>query len=322
MEKIENCSISGIVLPPIMPTPFSTLLHSPYAQEEIQAIIAKYPHINTHAANMSSGSPHPQAVAVSPGMLAEFDAIAQKILNCVKEDMKGTADDKPGRDNWGNVYPTAMHAEYAMQSRPSPHGGFPGCQWAFETSPAGQLCLKVNALSGVCGKANQYKIQKEAAEKLRAKEKAAAEEKKIQHRILYNTHLPILKQSLVYKKFDRRTKSPQSIGEKKHEDLRVVGDFYMHFCFDPKKLEELGKKVDKDAFWYITTKAIVACKEKIDSFCQNQYKKEKIAAEVERRLSKKKFDEEVERELKRRTAVEKLEEFHKEVNRYTRLTEL
>jgi hypothetical protein len=305
-----------------MPTPFSSLLHSPYAQEEIQAIIAKYPHINTHAANMSSGSPHPQAIAVSPGMLAELDAIAQKILNCVKEDMKGSADDKPGHDNWGNVYPTAIHAEYAMQSRPSPHGGFPGCQWAFETSPAGQLCLKVTALYGVCAKAQQFRIQKEAQERAAKEKEAAAEEKKKRHRNLFDTNFPILKEALVFKKFDRRNKTAQSIGQKKNEDLRVVGDFYMHFCFHPKKLEELSKKVDQDAFWYITTKAMVAMKERIDSFCQNDYKKQKIDAEVERRLSKKKFDEEVERELKRRAGAANLEEFQKEIDRYNSLLSL
>lgn len=251
--------------------------------------------------------------------MAEFDAIAQKILSCVKEEMKGSADDKPGRDNWGNVYPTSIHAEYAMQSRPSPHGGFPGCQWAFETSPAGQLCLKLSALSGVCGKANQYKSQKEAAEKLRAKEKAAAEEKKKLHRNLYNTNLPLLKEALMMK----RNPTPQRIRERKNnEDLRVVGDFYILFYFNPIVLEELGKKVDKDAFSYITENAMMAMCERIDSLCQEYTKKHKIDAEVERRLSKKKFDEEVERELKRRAAVANLEEFQKEVNRYTRLTEL
>ena len=261
--------------------------------------------------------------------MVEFEAIAQKILSCVREEMKGSPDDKPGRDDWGNIYKTTIDAEYAMKSRPSPHGGFPGCQWAFETSPAGQLCLKIGALSGICGKANQYRIQKEAAKKKREaeeevakKKKEAIEEKKKRHRNLFDANFPILKEALVFKKFDRRNKTAQSIGQKKHEDLRVVGDFYMHFCFHPKKLEELSKKVDNDAFWYITTKAMVAMKERIDSFCQNDYKKQKIDAEVERRLSKKKFDEEVERELKRRVAVANLEEFQKEVDRYTRLASL
>jgi hypothetical protein len=184
-------------------------------------------------------------------------------------------------------------------------------------------------LSGVCAKAKQYRIQKEAQEaaakqkEAAAKQKeAAAEEKKKRHRNLFDTNLPILKQALMYKRFNRRNNTPHSIGERKHEDLRVVGDFYLLFNFDPKKLEELSKKVDQDAFWYITTKAMVAMKERIDSFCQNDYKKQKIDVEVERRLSKKKFDEEVERELKRRVAVANLEEFQKEVDRYTRLASL
>ena len=253
--------------------------------------------------------------------MVEFDAILQKILSCVREEMKGSPDDKPGRDDWGNMYNTMIDAEYAMKSRPSPHGGFPGCQWAFETSRAGQLCLKIGALSGICGKANQYKIQKEAAKKKKEAEDEAVEEKKKQHRNLFDTNFPLLKEALMFKKFNRGTRA-QSIGQRKHEDLRLVGDFYILFYFDPKKLEELSKKVDQDAFWYITTKAIVVMKERIDSFCQNLYKKQKIDAEVERRLSKKKFDEEVERELKRRAAAANMEEFQKEMDRYNSLLSL
>lgn len=140
-----------------MPNPLETLHPYGYAQEEINAIVKKYPHIVSYGGGSKNPSDPQSAIGVSGIMLhSEFDPILNKILDSAKRDMKGSPELNPITNEWGYTYKSKIDAEYILNSRPSSSGGFPGAQSMWDESPSGQFCLRVNALSGICAKAKAY----------------------------------------------------------------------------------------------------------------------------------------------------------------------
>lgn len=269
-----------------MSTPFSQLIGLPYAQDEVNAIIANYPHINTHAANMSSGSPHPQAVAVTDEMFyQEFEPIFKKILDCVKEDMKGSEEVKSKTDSLGNFYPNGIDYLHAKNCHIESHGGWPGCQHLWETSLAGRLCKQISSVANLSRLAESYVKQKEERERL------------------YVQHLPTLKQSVEYGMCERGRKPGNG------ETIRFAGNNWFLFRFNNTLLTNLKRGMKEDTFNYIIGRAILECEEKIYDKCAREDERYTIDSEVDRRIVKAKqeaaklrFERKVAAEMARRLA--------------------
>jgi hypothetical protein len=280
--KISKCKRDGLQ----MPTPFSYLAGRGYAEGEVRTIIEKYPHINTHAANMSSGHPRHDAITITDSMMVEFEGIFNKILDGVKKDMKGSPEmTESRRDNIGNVYSNSIDYRYYTGIRAEQHGGYPGCQYMWEQTLAGQVCKKIEVLSALCGSASQWLKEKEAADKKLAELHA-----------LLKKYSPILKKSLVFGKCNR------SVQVGTGEVLRKVGKYYILFKFDETVLVEVKKNMTAESLKYVLTHTIVECDDKIDTFCKREEEKQYVDAEVERRLERQLFENRVSAELRRREA--------------------
>ena len=308
-----------------MTNPFTSLSSCGYAQEEIKAIIAKYPNVNTHAANMSSGYPDQNATVITDSIAAEFEVIFKKLLDCVKEEMKGSPECNPARDQLGNTYASVIDRDYHDGIQPAPHGGWPGATWAWETSIAGQVCKKINALYGICAKANTYRLQKEEQKKKRdaqeivwAKEREIAEAKAKEDKEIFNEYFPILQKSIVFTRYNKGKISADNIYVEHSAfsyELLTVGKFYMVFQFNLETIKEIEEKIGFNSVIALTERAIKECSDIIREFCKKELHKQKIDEEVERRLqgeeqrlAEEKFDQEVEAEIKRRADKKKFDE--------------
>jgi hypothetical protein len=94
-----------------MPTPFGYLkaLTTKYAQEEINKIIEKYPHIAyTNKEGLRHSNNLPEAIDITGEMLwQEFNPIFIKLLDCAKEDLKGS----PEADSYG-IYSSKIEHDF------------------------------------------------------------------------------------------------------------------------------------------------------------------------------------------------------------------
>ena len=229
-----------------MSNPFTSLLSCGYAQEEIKAIIAKYPNLIINGPG-SSG-------IITDSMAGEFEVIFKKLIDCVKEEMKGSPEYNPARDQLGNTYPSAIDRDYHDGIRPAPHYGHPGAQWAWDTSIAGQICKKIGVLYMLCAKANTYRLQKEEQKKKRdaqeivwAKEREKAEAKAKEDKEIFNEYVPILKKSIVITRYNKKDKiSADKIYVEYSEFGYIkeeVGKFFILFQFKRETIKEIEEKI-------------------------------------------------------------------------------
>jgi len=302
-----------------MSTPFTSLSSCGYAQEDLKAIILKYPNLITNGYE-SSGT------IITDSIAAEFEVIFKKLLDCVKEEMKGSPECNPARDQLGNTYASVIDRDYHDGIQPAPHGGWPGAQWAWETSISGQICKKIAVLYTLCAKANTYRLQKEEQKKKRdaqeivwAKEREVAEAKAKEDKEIFNEYFPILKKSIVFTRYNKENISGNKIPVKYSEfGYRIceVGKFVIVFQFKREILKEIEEKIGFDKLVTLTASAM---EEPLDiilsEFCKKELHKQKIDEEVERRLqgeeqrlAEEKFDIEVEAEIKRRADKKKFDE--------------
>jgi len=124
----------------------------------------------------------------------EFVTLSSTIIAYLKKEFPvETADAALFRDNLQKlvmpfsytVAPTGLDAWIAGETRPEPHGGYPGCQWLYENSPTGRVTKLVPVLIRaytMCTTAKAARLDKEAkfqeskriAEEIqKAKDKAA-----------------------------------------------------------------------------------------------------------------------------------------------------
>ena len=140
---------------------------------------------------------------VSDAFYAEFTTLSSNIIAYLKKEFPiETADSAVFRDNlqnlvnpFGMVAQTGLDAWIGAETRPEPHGGYPGCQWIYETSPSGRVAKTVPTLVRaytMCVSAKAARTEKEvrfaeskriAEEKQKAKDDAAklAYQRKVSH---------------------------------------------------------------------------------------------------------------------------------------------
>ena len=297
-----------------MSNPFTSLSSCGYAQEELKAIIAKYPNLITNG----SGSYGSSGTIITDSIAAEFEVIFKKLIDCVKEEMKGSPECNPARDQLGNTYASAIDRDYHDGIRPAPHYGHPGAQWAWDTSIAGQICKKIGVLYMLCAKANTYRLQKEEQEIVWAKEREKAEAKAKEDKEIFNEYFPVLKKSIVFTRYNKEKISADTIYVEHSAfsyELLTVGNFYMVFQFKLETIKEIEEKIGFNSVIALTERAIKESSDIIREFCKKELHKQKIDEEVERRLqeegqrlAEEKFDQEVEAEIKRRADKKKFDE--------------
>ena len=124
---------------------------------------------------------------------AEFLKLKERIVAWLKKEFPvEVSNDKIFRDDGRNIafpfgmdfnahYYKGLDAWLGAQTRPSPHYGNPGAQWAYETSNGGCMSSMVNALL------QAYRLCKSEAEKRKAKmeEEALRRKKAVEAEALY-----------------------------------------------------------------------------------------------------------------------------------------
>jgi len=115
--------------------PFNKLLQVPYAKDEIQAIIDKYPsiYLGDGYPGLGLGTRAKEEIDVTQSMFEEFNIVFRKILNALKEDLKGSPYESTYLDNY-------QHAITPCEGH-----GIPG-KFNWERSYIGSTIMMINAL--------------------------------------------------------------------------------------------------------------------------------------------------------------------------------
>jgi hypothetical protein len=113
--------------------PFNKLLQVPYAKDEIQAIIEKYPLIYLGDGYPGLGTRAKEEIDVTQSMLEEFNKVFRKILNALKEDLKGC------------LYETTYLEHYQHAITPCEGHGISG-KFNWERSYIGSTMKTIDAL--------------------------------------------------------------------------------------------------------------------------------------------------------------------------------
>ena len=142
----------------------------PPFKDTVETLRTKYGYPLKYSINPTSntgGRP-----GVSEPFYTEFNKLYSDIVVYLKKEFPTeTADGTLFRDNlqnlanpWGMTAQTGLDAWMAAQTRPAPHGGYPGCQWQFENSPTGRVSVMVPTLVSaynICVKAKADRQAKE-----------------------------------------------------------------------------------------------------------------------------------------------------------------
>jgi len=142
----------------------------PPFKDTVEALRTKYgyPLKYFHDATSNTGG----RPGVSEPFYAEFNKLNIDIITYLKKEFPNeTVDGKLFYDNlqnlanpWGMTSQPGLDGWIAGQTRPAPHGGYPGCQWQFENSPTGRVSIIVPTLVrayDMCVKAKAERLAKE-----------------------------------------------------------------------------------------------------------------------------------------------------------------
>lgn len=115
--------------------PFNKLLEVPYAKDEIQAIIDKYPsiYLGDGYPGLGLGTRAKEEIDVTQSMSEEFNKVFRKILNALKEDLKGSP------------YETTYLDNYQHAITPCEGSGISG-KFNWERSYIGSTMMTIDAL--------------------------------------------------------------------------------------------------------------------------------------------------------------------------------
>lgn len=142
----------------------------PPFKDTVEALRTKYgyPLKYFHDATSNTGG----RPGVSEPFYTEFNKLYSDIVVYLKKEFPNeTVDGKLFYDNlqnlanpWGMTSQPGLDGWIAGQTRPAPHGGYPGCQWQFENSPTGRVSIIVPTLVrayDMCVKAKAERLAKE-----------------------------------------------------------------------------------------------------------------------------------------------------------------
>jgi len=146
----------------------------------------------------------------------DFNKLNTDIVKYLKDEFPiETVDGKLFYDNlqnlanpWGMTSQHGLDAWIAGQTRPAPHGGYPGYQWQFENSPTGRVSVIVPTLIrdyNMCVKAKAERLAKEVVVPtiIKKQEKVIVPANKIIKPTLY-TEIDLHKANEDFKEFFRK----------------------------------------------------------------------------------------------------------------------